>query len=119
MIVPETQGFPFSSLHSKEQTTDMVLQAQLVGLIDTISTLSQYANDIFSSILQESTGIANHIASLGQRCVALQQSAPIVEAFHQSISPFSSPPPSPPPPPPSPHILSSFLYLLRTYFDYF
>lgn len=83
----DKHGFPFEGAQAKEKVGDMVLQTQLVGLINAIGALSEYANDIFSSLLKDSASVSERIIAIGQRCASLNQSVSVVETYHQSILP--------------------------------
>ncbi len=82
----EKHGFAIEANAPKEKITDTVLQIHLVGLINAISGLSEYANDIFTSILKESTGITERIMAIGERCNALSQNVASVEQYNQRIT---------------------------------
>jgi hypothetical protein len=81
----DKHGFPFEGVQVKEKVGDMVLQTQLVGLINAIGSLSEYANDIFSSLLKDSAKVSERILAIGQRCAGLNQSVSVVENYHQRI----------------------------------
>jgi hypothetical protein len=81
----DKHGFPFETVQAKEKVGDMVLQTQLVGLINAIGALSEYANDIFTSILKDSATVTERILVIGQRCAVLNQTVSVVETYHQSI----------------------------------
>ena len=78
----DKHGFNFEGVQTKEKVGDMVLQTQLVGLINAIGVLSEYANDIFSSLLKDSSMVSDRILAIGQRCAVLNDS---ISVDHQSI----------------------------------
>lgn len=81
----DKHGFPFDTANTKEKVGDMVLQTQLVGLINAIGVLSEYANDIFSSLLKDSARVSERILAIGQRCAVLNHSVSQIESYHQRI----------------------------------
>lgn len=75
-------GFPFESA-PKGQLAGMVMQSEMVGMLNMLSVLSDYTNEVFSSILKESAGISSRITAVGERCASLSLK---VEAAEVSLS---------------------------------
>lgn len=58
VIEPFPEGRPLFPMtgNSKQAVGDMVLQSQMVGMLNVISGLAEYTNQVFSSLLKESAG---------------------------------------------------------------
>lgn len=56
-----------------------------VGMLNMISVLADYTNEVFSSILKESAGISNRLAIVGKRCESLTARVEATETCINSI----------------------------------
>lgn len=76
---------PADRILTREKVTDFAIQTTFVGLLNQLTHLSGYADEVFSSVLRDSFVFSSRIASVTTRCAHLNQLLPVLDHHHLNI----------------------------------
>ncbi|KYQ92568.1 hypothetical protein DLAC_06556 [Tieghemostelium lacteum] len=71
---------------NKDQIVDAVLHNTCVGIINQLMVLAEHANNVFTSLSNESTLICQRLNKINSRIKPLIQQIPVIENYHQNNS---------------------------------
>jgi hypothetical protein len=72
----------------KEKLSQVANQANLAGILTQLSLLTNYANEIFTSLVEDSQQTFKRISTLSERAAKMNQSVAKVESFFNASAPL-------------------------------